>query len=176
VRSVLPLTHEEIDAMFARVADAVQATVHGSLLVAMIQGAMGGLMFWLLGLPAPVVWGVIMALLAVVPTLGTFVVWLPAAVFLALEGSWEKALVLVGWGALAIGLIDNLLYPFLVGHKLQLHPLAVFFAIVGGLFVFGASGLILGPVVLAVTDAVLDVWRGRTSGGRAVDGGAVSAA
>jgi predicted PurR-regulated permease PerM len=176
IRSLLPLTHEEIDAMFARVTDTVQATIHGSLVVAIIQGAMGGIIFAVLGLPAPVVWGVVMALLAVVPTLGTFVIWLPAATFLALEGSWVKALILVGWGALAIGTIDNLLYPVLVGQRLRLHPLAIFFAILGGLVVFGASGLILGPVVLSVTDALLEIWRGRTAGGRSVDSGMAPAA
>jgi predicted PurR-regulated permease PerM len=128
-------------------------------------------MFWWLGLPTPLVWGMVMALLAVVPILGAFVVWIPAAVFLALEGHWAKALILTGWGGIVIALIDNLLYPVLVGERLRLHTLLVFIAILGGLTLFGASGLILGPVVLAVTLALVDVWRWRTAGGRSVESG-----
>ena len=126
-------------------------------------------MFWFLGLPAPVVWGAVMALLATIPVAGTFVIWAPAAVYLAASGQWGKAAILVGWGAVAIGLIDNLLYPMLVGRRLRFHPLPVFFSIVGGLAVFGAAGLVLGPITLSVTAALLDLLRRRTSGGRAAD-------
>ena len=118
-------------------------------------------MFWLLGLPSPLFWGAIMALLAVVPVLGTFVIWAPAAAYLALRGDWTKALMLASWGAIAIGLIDNFLYPFLVGNRLRFHTLLVFFAIVGGLSLFGASGVILGPLLLATADALLEIWKRR---------------
>jgi predicted PurR-regulated permease PerM len=161
LRSLVPLSHAETDEVFARVADTVHATVYGSLTVALVQGAMGGLMFWVLGLPAPVFWGAVMALLAVVPMLGTFIVWGPAALLLALSGEWLRALVLVAWGACAIGLIDNLLYPFLVGHRMRLHTLPVFFALLGGIAFMGAAGVVLGPLVLAATDALFDVWRRR---------------
>jgi predicted PurR-regulated permease PerM len=113
----------------------------------------------------------VMALVAVVPVLGAFVVWVPAAIFLALEGNWGKAAILTGWGVVVVGLIDNLLYPALVGKRLRLHTLPVFFSILGGLALFGASGLILGPVTLAVTAALIDVWRRRTTGGHAADAG-----
>jgi predicted PurR-regulated permease PerM len=168
-RSYLPLSEAETDVVIRRVTDTIQATVFGSLVVAAVQGFMGGLMFWLLGLPAPVVWGAVMAVLATIPVAGTFVVWAPAAVFLAITGAWVKALALVGWGAVAIGLIDNVLYPMLVGKRLRFHPLPVFFSIVGGLSVFGAAGLVLGPLVLSVTTALLEVLRRRTSGGAAAD-------
>ncbi|MGH8565423.1 MAG: AI-2E family transporter [Gammaproteobacteria bacterium] len=95
--------------------------------------------------------------------------WLSAAGFLALGGDWGKALILIIWESLIVSLIDNLLYPVLVGSKLRLHTLPVFFAIVGGLIVFGGSGLILGPVVLAVTVAVIEVWRQRMRGGRTLE-------
>jgi predicted PurR-regulated permease PerM len=168
-RSYLPLSERETDVVIRRITDTIQATIFGSLTVAAVQGFMGGLMFWLLGLPAPVVWGAVMAVLATIPVAGTFLVWAPAAVYLALSGSWGKALVLVGWGAVAIGLIDNLLYPMLVGKRLRFHPLPVFFSIVGGLSVFGAAGLVLGPLVLSITTALLEVLRRRTSGGSAAD-------
>jgi predicted PurR-regulated permease PerM len=171
LRSLVPLSEAETDEVFLRVTDTVYATIYGTLVVAMVQGASGGLMFWWLGLPAPLLWGVVMALLAIVPILGPFVVWVPAAIFLALEGSWGKALILTAWGMGVISLIDNLLYPVLVGKKLRLHTLPVFFSILGGLSLFGPSGIILGPVALAVTVALLDVWRRRTAGGRAAEEG-----
>lgn len=169
LRSLVPLSHAETDEVYARVGDTIYATIYGTLVVAFVQGTLGGLMFWWLGLPAPLLWGMIMALLAVVPVLGAFVVWVPAAIFLALQGSWGKALILAAWGGIVVALIDNLLYPALVGKRLRLHTLPVFIAIVGGIFLFGGSGLILGPVVLAITVALIDVWRRRTAGGRAAE-------
>lgn len=171
LRTLVPLSEAETTEVFARVADTLHATLYGTLVVAMVQGALGGLMFWWLGLPAPLVWGTVMGLLAVVPILGAFVVWIPAAVFLALEGQWGKALILTGWGVMVIALVDNLLYPMLVGQRLRVHTLPVFIAMLGGIALFGASGLILGPLVLALTQALVDVWRRRTSGGRTAEPG-----
>lgn len=170
LRSLSPLTSAETSRLFQRVADVVRASVLGTLLVAAVQGLLGGLMFWWLGLPAPLLWGLVMSLLAVLPILGAAIVWLPMALFLLMEGSWEKALILGLWGSVVIALIDNLLYPVFVGNKLRLHTLLVFIAILGGLLLFGASGLILGPIVLAVTLAVIDIWRVRTAAGQTADG------
>lgn len=169
VRSLLPLTNPETDQLFSRVRDTIYATIYGTLVVAMVQGTLGGLMFWWLGLPAPLLWGVVMGLLAIVPVLAAFVVWLPAAAVLALQGAMIKALILAVWGLVVISLIDNFLYPVLVGKRLRLHTVPVFIAIVGGLVVFGASGVVLGPVVLAITIALLNVWRRRTHHGGAAD-------
>jgi predicted PurR-regulated permease PerM len=171
LRSLVPLSEAETDEVFARVSDTIHATVYGTVVVSIMQGVLGGLMFWVLGLPAPLLWGVVMALLAVIPVLGTFLVWIPAALYLALTGSWGKALILAAWGGLVVSLIDNLLYPALVGKRLRLHTLPVFIAIIGGLILFGAAGLILGPVALALTVALVDVWRRRTAGGRAAEAG-----
>ena len=170
LRSLIPLTAAETSGLFRRVADVVRASVLGTLLVAAVQGLLGGLMFWWLDLPAPLLWGVVMFLLSVLPILGAAIVWLPTALFLLMEGSWEKAAILALWGTVVIALIDNLLYPVFVGNKLRLHTLLVFIAILGGLFLFGASGLILGPIVLAVTLAVIDIWRERTAAGQTADG------
>ena len=120
-------------------------------------------MFWWLGLLVPLLWGLVMGLLAVVPVLGAFIIWIPAAVFLLLEGSPWKALVLAVWGAVVVGGIDNLLYPMLVGNRLNMHTVVAFFSIVGGLMVFGGSGLILGPVIFTVTRFLLEIWRSRNA-------------
>jgi len=111
-----------------------------------------------LGLPAPLLWGVVMALLAVVPLLGAFVVWIPAAACLALEGSWGRALILALWGMLVVGTIDNVLRPILVGNRLKLHTVLVFVSVVGGVILFGPAGLLLGPMVLTVTMVLLEIW------------------
>ncbi len=170
LRSLIPLTAAETSRLFRRVADVVRASVLGTLLVAAVQGLLGGFMFWWLDLPAPLLWGVVMFLLSVLPILGAAIVWVPTALLLLMEGSWEKALILGLWGSVVIALIDNLLYPVFVGNKLRLHTLLVFIAILGGLSLFGASGLILGPIVLAVTLAVIDIWRERTAAGQTADG------
>ncbi|PLU83170.1 AI-2E family transporter, partial [Sinorhizobium medicae] len=110
-------------------------------------------------LPAPVVWGLAMGLLAVVPVLGAFIVWLPAALSLALSGEWGKALILAGWGAGVVATIDNLLYPIFVGDRLKLHTLTAFMSMIGGIIVFGSAGLVIGPVAFTVTLLLLDIWR-----------------
>ena len=162
LRSLSPLSEGEMDRLFKRVGDSIHATVNGTVAVACVQGLLGGLMFWWLGLPAPLLWGVVMGLLAVVPLLGAFVVWIPAALFLALDGSWGKAVMLTVWGLVVVGTIDNLLYPILVGNRLKLHTVLAFIAVVGGLILFGPAGLILGPVVLTVTMVLLEIWTERT--------------
>ena len=169
-RSLLPLSRAETDRLFRRVSEVVRARVLGTLLVAAVQGLLGGIMFWWLDLPAPLLWGVVMFLLSILPLLGAAVVWVPAAVFLAMEGDWDKALILALWGSVVIALIDNLLYPLFVGSRLRLHTLLVFIAILGGLLLFGTVGLILGPMVLAVALATLDIWRERTAHGQSADG------
>lgn len=154
-----PLAAREMKHMYADVADTVHATLYGTLAVAMVQGTLGGLMFWWLGLPAPLLWGIIMALLAVIPVLGAFIIWIPAALFLLLTGKEGQALILILWGAIVVGGIDNLLYPILVGRRLKMHTVLAFISLVGGVMVFGPSGLVLGPVIFAVTRQLLQVWR-----------------
>jgi predicted PurR-regulated permease PerM len=161
--SLSPLSAAEMDRLYRRVGDTIYATIYGTLAVAIVQGLLGGLMFWWLGLPAPLLWGVVMALLAVVPVLGAFVVWIPAALFLALEGSWGKALILTLWGMIVVGGIDNLLQPILVGKRLKLHTVLAFISMAGGLMLFGPAGFILGPVVLTVTAVLLEIWRKQTA-------------
>jgi predicted PurR-regulated permease PerM len=165
LRSVMPLSNQETDRLLERVADTIHATIFGTVVVALIQGAMGGVLFAFMGIPGAMLWAVIMGLFAMIPYLGAFVVWGPVAVYLAFQGEWGKAAILTTYGACAIGLIDNLLYPYLVGQRLRQHTVMAFFAILGGVNVFGATGLILGPVILSVTFFLFDLWRKRTAHG-----------
>lgn len=156
-----PLSPDETNDIAARFVETIHATVYGTVVMAAVQGTLGGLMFWWLGLPLPLLWGTIMAVLAIVPVLGAFVIWIPAAIYLALEGQWTSALILAGWGGIVVASIDNLLYPTLVGNRLQLHTVVALIASFGGLIVFGASGLILGPAVITVTLALVKILKKR---------------
>lgn len=161
IRELSPLSATATDSLFIGIADTIYATVYGTVAVAALQGLLGGLMFWWLGLPFPLFWGMVMAMFALVPFLGVFVVWIPAALFLTLEGSWGKALILSIWGAVIVGNIDNLLRPFLVGSRLKTHTVLIFMSVIGGLLLFGPSGLIMGPVILTILKALLENWRNR---------------
>lgn len=154
----LPLPSPDAEHLIRRVVDTVHATVYGTLAVATIQGTLGGLMFWALGLPTPLLWGLVMGLLSIVPVLGAFVIWIPAAILLLLDGSWTRALVLAVWGGIVVGGIDNVLRPMFVGNRLRLHTIPAFISIVGGLLLFGAPGFILGPLAATITMLLIEFW------------------
>ncbi len=158
VMSWLPLTKPETEQLLRRAVETVHATVYGTLAVAAVQGTLGGLMFWVLGLPTPLLWGLVMGLLSIVPVLGAFIVWIPAALLLILNGSWVRALVLAGWGGIVVGGIDNVLRPMFVGNRLRLHTVPAFISIVGGLLLFGVPGFILGPLAATMTMLLVEFW------------------
>ncbi len=165
LRDWLPLTHAETERLFARVIDTVHATIYGTVAVAAVQGTLGGLMFWFLGLPTPLLWGLLMGLLSIVPVLGAFVVWIPAAILLALDGSWGNAVILAVWGTVVVGGIDSILRPMFVGNRLSLHTVPAFISMIGGLVLFGASGFILGPLAVTVTILLIEIWGTRDQTG-----------
>jgi len=165
-RYYLPLSKQESTMVMERVGSMIYATVYGSLGVAAAQGFLGGAIFLILGLPAPLLWGAVMMLFGLVPVVGASIVWMPFAAALFVQGSTTKGIILLVYGATAISLIDNLLYPYLVGSHVRLHTVPVFLAIAGGLIVFGLSGLVVGPAVLSLTLALLEVLRKRTEDGR----------
>lgn len=116
VEKMLPLSRAEFALLSRRVVDTISATVLGMATVAALQGVLGGLMFWWLGLPVPLLWGILMGLLAVVPFLGAFVIWAPAALILAIAGEYSSAVILALWGTIVVGLVDNVLYPVAIMH------------------------------------------------------------
>jgi predicted PurR-regulated permease PerM len=156
---MIPLEASQTRMIFDRTREVIYASVYGVIVIAGIQGTLGGLAFAFLGLPSPLVWGVVMFFLSMVPLVGSSVVWVPTAAYLAVNGHWGKALALALWGALVIGTIDNFLRPKLVGERAGLHELLIFFSVLGGLRIWGALGLALGPVVVAITLALLDIFR-----------------
>ena len=146
----IPMGDEREERLFARFALVARATVKGTLLVAAAQGAIGGILFAVVGIQAAVFWGVVMALLSLIPALGAALVWVPAAVILLSTGAvWQGVVVIVG-GVFVIGLVDNLLRPILVGREAQMPDYLVLLATLGGLTVFGLAGFVAGPVVAAL--------------------------
>ena len=159
---MVPLRGAQWDSILSRTSDVIGATVYGVLVIAAIQGTLGTFIFWVLGLPSPLLWGVVMFFLSMIPMAGAFLVWVPAAAYLALTGLYGKAVILVAGGFLVISSIDNFLSPRLVGRRARLHELLIFFSVLGGLQVFGVLGLVLGPVVVAMTLALIEMVREAT--------------
>lgn len=151
----LPLGDREERMLFSRFATVSRATLKGTLIVAIIQGTFGGLLFWAVGISSPLFWGVIMTLLSLLPIGGAALVWAPAAIVFAIQGDYGRAIALVIFGGLAIGLVDNLLRPLLVGRDTQMPDYLVLVTTLGGIASFGLAGFIIGPVVAAL---FLSVW------------------
>ncbi len=162
IRSLLPMTPPETERVFDVVSDTVYATVYGKVLVSMVQGVLGGLMFWWLDIPAAWFWAVVMGLLSIIPLLGPPIIWGPAALLLMLNGELGEGVLLLAWGMTVVGLADNFLYPLVVGKYLRLHTVPLLIALIGGVLVFGAMGIFLGPVILALTFVSLQIWRARS--------------
>ena len=140
--------------LFARISDTLNAIVYGTLFVAALQGALTGIAFWILGVGSAVLWAVVTSLCALLPVFGTAIVLLPAISMLLYDGHWIKALILVVWALTIVHPVDNFLRPFLIGGRVKLSTLYIFFAILGGLKAFGALGVFIGPVILATALAL----------------------
>lgn len=157
--AALPVSAPEGEAIIARTQQVVSASVYGVVTIATLQGLLGGFAFWLLGVPSPVLWAVLMTFVCMIPIAGSFLVWLPLSIYLMATGHWIKAMLLIVWGALVVSTIDNFLRPKLIRNQTKLHELFVFFSVLGGISVFGLLGLVLGPVVLAITLGLLETFR-----------------
>lgn len=156
---LLPMADEDAERLVGRLSAAIGATLEGRLAIAAVQGTMGGAMFFFLGVPHAAVWGLTMAAAGMIPMLGTLLVWGPVAGYLLLQDHPIKALVMVIWGAGVVGMVDNLLYPTLVGRRLDMHTLTTFFSVLGGVAVFGVSGLVLGPLVMVGAVEMVRLWK-----------------
>ncbi len=155
---ISPLAEADDETIFKKLALAVSAVVRGSLIVAFIQGILATVGFMIFGLPNPVLFGTIAAIAALVPGVGTALVLVPAIGYLFLSGNTFGAAGLFIWGTVVVGLVDNFLGPQLIGNKMKLHPLAVFLAVLGGIVFFGPIGIIVGPLVISLFSALLDVY------------------
>ena len=150
IRRSLPLRSEQQEALFRRFAVVIRATVKGNIAVAALQGLLGGLAFWVLGINAPVLWGVVMAILSLLPAVGAALVWIPAAIYLFATGDVLQGIGLTLFGVLVIGLVDNILRPILVGKDTRMPDYVVLISTLGGIAIFGINGFIIGPLIAAM--------------------------
>jgi len=156
---LLPLRVDQVQRLYARIEETLQAIVYGSIAMAGLQGVLTGVAFWALGLSSPVVWAIVTALCALIPVIGTAFVLAPAISMLLFSGHWVKALILLAWGLVVVHPIDNVVRPYLIGERTKLSTLFVFFAVLGGLRAFGAMGVFIGPIILAATLALVSFLR-----------------
>ena len=155
VCSALPLPAGSLARLQERVSSTIVANLYGGVAVSAAQGLFTGLAFWALGIGSPVLWGVVTGVVSLVPFVGSAIVWAPASLVLIADGHLAKGIVLLAWGAGVVGLVDNVIRPWIISERVQLHPLYIFFALLGGVEMFGMIGLFVGPVVLSLAAALL---------------------
>jgi predicted PurR-regulated permease PerM len=155
LRALLPLPADESARLLRDTRELVVASVGAGLLVAAAQGVIGGVAFWMLGLGAPVLWGVAIAFCSLIPLVGSALVWLPATVWLLASGEITRGVIMLLVGVLGIGLVDNILRPLVLSGRTSVSGLVVFFGLLGGVAAFGFIGLVIGPIVLVITGSLL---------------------
>jgi len=157
VAAAVPLRSDHLHRLVDRFIVVVRATIKGSIVVAILQGLLGGLILWVLGIEAPLLWGVLMGAASLIPAVGTGLVWVPMALYLFFTGSFWQGAVLVFCGLFVIGMVDNVLRPVLVGRETRIPDYVVLITTLGGLQLFGFHGIVIGPVVAAMFIAVWDI-------------------
>ncbi len=159
IRDYLPFSDEQKNRLESQVKDMVISTIYGGVVVAIIQGILGGITFFLLGLKSPVLLGTAIGFMSFIPGLGAASVWVPVMGYLFITGSYAKAVILLIVGTLVISMVDNILKPIIISGRTKMHMLIIFFSVVGGLNLFGLLGLILGPLAVALFVSVLEIFR-----------------
>ena len=159
LRRMIPLDPQQTEEVLQRARDITEATVYGTVVVAIAQGILGGIAFRVVGLAPSALWGAIMGVMAMIPMVGPAVVWLPASIYLVITGSVLPGVLLAAFGALVIGTVDNLLRAIFVSGRAQVHSLVVFLSVLGGVFAFGPAGLVVGPVLFVLALIAIEMGR-----------------
>ena len=158
IKEAIPLEAEIKRNIFSKFTTVIRATVKGNIVVAIMQGALGGLIFWFLGIHAPVLWGTMMAFLSLLPAVGAAIVWIPVAIYFLATGAIWQGVLLIAFGVLVIGLVDNILRPVLVGKDTKMPDYVVLVSTIGGMSLFGLNGFVIGPVIAAMFMAAWDIF------------------
>jgi predicted PurR-regulated permease PerM len=158
LRLAVPLSPEHKRHLFSKFTTVVRATVKGNIAVAALQGALGGVIFWFLGIQGAVLWGTIMAFLSLLPAIGAGLIWGPVAIYFLLTGALWEGTILIVFGIFVIGLVDNILRPILVGADTQIPDYMVLISTLGGMVLFGVTGFVIGPVIAALFIAAWDLF------------------
>ncbi|MDQ2075543.1 AI-2E family transporter [Marinimicrobium sp. ABcell2] len=154
----LPLNKEREELLFTKFAEVTRATIKGNIIIAIVEGALGGIIFWVLGIPGPLLWGVVMAIVSLIPVIGPGLIWVPVAIYMLATGDFVSAIVLIAFGSIVIGLVDNFLRPILVGRDTKLPDYLVLLSTLGGLVLFGINGFVMGPVIAALFTVVWGIF------------------
>ncbi|MDB5763612.1 MAG: family transporter [Herminiimonas sp.] len=162
IKQAIPLSPEQKRYLFTKFITVIRATVKGNIVVAALQGTLGGLIFWILGIQGALLWGVLMAFLSLLPAIGAGLVWGPVAIYFLLTGAIWQSLVLIAFGVFVIGLVDNILRPILVGKDTQMPDYVVLISALGGMALFGLNGFVIGPVIAALFIATWDLFSSTT--------------
>jgi predicted PurR-regulated permease PerM len=161
---LFPLVDSETHYLLERIQETIRATFLGRFVVAATQGLVAGVIFAALGIRDAAILGVMTVIVAIVPSFGAYVVWAPVAIYFAMTGHWIRMAILIAVGSLIISTLDNFLYPMLVGAQLRQHTVSIFLSLLGGIWLFGISGLILGPVIFSAAQSLLAIWKERLHG------------
>lgn len=158
-KSVLPLSSDQVNRLFTGVDNSIIANVYGCVAVGVTQGILTGLAFFVLGVPKSILWGIVTGLSSLIPLIGSGAVWGPAVIMLFVTGHWIKGVILFVWGAVVVAQVDNLVRPYIFRRYARMHPLLILFALLGGVKVFGALGIFVGPVVVSVTIVIFEMLK-----------------
>lgn len=158
VKDLVPVSPEHKEEIIRKNRAVIYATIYGGVLVGVVQAILGGIALWYLGIPAALVLTFIMFLTTFIPNIGASLVWAPVAVYLAVNGDYVGAIGLSVWGIFVIGLVDNFMRPYLVSGRTNLHPLLLFFSILGAMNAFGLIGIIAGPLILSIGQAMVEFY------------------
>jgi predicted PurR-regulated permease PerM len=157
--NLLPMSDDLKQKLATHQREVVEASIYGGLIIALVQGGLGALIFYILGLPSPLFWGVVMAFLSIIPLVGPWIIYLPAAAILALSGSWVKGVILIVLGGIVVSQADNFLRPVIVGKRAKIPTLILLFSMLGGLKLFGVVGLLLGPIIASMVLTLINFYR-----------------
>lgn len=165
IKNIIPLEKKHQASILLQIKEIIYAVIYGQIIIAILEGVLGGLIFFILGISNPVLWGIVMAILALLPFVGASFVWLPAALYLIAQGISSshnililKAIILIVYGIVIIGGVEMLLKPMIIGKRTRIHPIIILLGILGGLSVFGIGGLILGPVILGLMITFIKIY------------------
>ncbi|MBD3257385.1 AI-2E family transporter [candidate division GN15 bacterium] len=161
IKRLMPLKPQQVDLAFKQLHDVIQATMYGGVLIAIIQGTLGGVLFAVFGISSAVFWGAIMAFLSLLPFVGAFLVFVPAGIIMILGGEYISGILIIAIGSVVISQVDNVLRPYIISGQTQMHPLMLFFTIMGGISLFGLLGIVLGPMIAAGFTILLRVFEMR---------------
>jgi predicted PurR-regulated permease PerM len=168
MKDYMPFSEEQKERLAMQMRDMIASTVYGGVVVAIIQGLLGGIAFFILDIESPVLWGIAMAVMSFVPLVGTFSIWGPISIYLIIQGSYLQGIGLLLYGTFVISMVDNILKPLIIGSRTKMPTIIIFFSVLGGIKAFGIIGLIMGPLIMAVFISVFEIFR-HTGDGTAIN-------